>query len=62
MHSHSASRVGYEEVPHDIDVDFDLLQNAFEGSSDGRVYGLDNNAEVDSPSDLGLHRSTSFES
>jgi hypothetical protein len=54
MHSHSPRRAGYKEVPHDINVDFDLPQNAFEGSSDGPVYGLDNDTEADSPNDSGL--------
>jgi len=54
MHSHSPSRTGYEEVPRDIDMDFDLSQNAFEGSSDVHVYGLDNDVEADFPNDLGL--------
>lgn len=54
VHSHSPSRTGYEEVPRDIDMDFDLSQNAFEGSSDVHVYGLDNDVEADFPNDLGL--------
>ena len=54
MHSHSPSRTDYEEVPCDIDADFDLPQNAFGGSSDSvRVYGSDNDAEADSPHNLG---------
>src|SRR5882757_11116906 len=47
MHSHSPSRTGYKEVPRDIDMDLDLSQNAFEGSSDVHVYGLDNDIEAD---------------
>jgi hypothetical protein len=55
LHSGGAfPTAGYKEVPRDIDVDFDLPQNAFEGGSDGPVYGLDNDAEADSPNDSGL--------